>query len=95
MRNLIFLWSCEGIRSRNYYDEKQKAINAVIKRFKVPDSFEVSEYVNTGNESLLKYIKEKVEYSKTVKCKSGASGGVKRDIDVIIFVQDIRLVVND
>lgn len=84
MENLIYTWSCEGKLSRVYYSSKQKTFNAVTKRFRLPQSFGIPEFVNTENEPLLNFIKEKLKYSLTKECESKAKNGVyncKKDIE--------------
>jgi len=64
----IYTWS--------YYSEKQKAVNTVIKRYKLPMSFGISEYVNTSNDSIIDYLMNRLNYAQSEECGEAANSGV-------------------
>lgn len=81
----IYTWSCEGDKSTRYYDTKDEAIKSVIRKYKSPECFGVSQYVNTSNDTLLEYIFEQLEYANTEECKDKAFRGVRKAEDVLEF----------
>lgn len=90
----IHLWFCENSVSRVHYDNEQSAIEAVLRKYKMPQSFGIPKYVRTDNESLLVHIEDLIHQSQTDGCIIGARNGVRKNVEVIDFVYKLVEIVN-
>lgn len=91
--NKVYLWKYEDTLSQRWYRTENKALESCVRKYKLPQSFGIYEYVNTSVDCLIEYISDIVRESKTQGCVDRANAGVYSAKEKIRFVDELLKVI--